>query len=177
MLFAWQEEGIQDIRPLIDDAQLDEALKQTLLCFVLVAPNSAHVFCSRYDFGPWPLLPGVTSMPPSAWQVLNADFAALHHGSIRSLLTTFCPHIAILQAVELYVQFGAMPDVISSVYKAQHTAVISMGPDNKECTRTDTINHFVCMMAVRYATHVMDGSIIVGVNIRKESRDTLRFIS
>lgn len=64
-----QKEGVHEVRPLIGLDQLDESLKQTLLCFVLVAPNAAHSFCSRYDFGPWPLLPGVTSMPPSAWQV------------------------------------------------------------------------------------------------------------
>ena len=76
MLCCLQAEGIRDIRPLIGEEQLDEALKETLLCFVLVAPNSAHAFCSRYDFGPWPLLPGVTSMPLSAWQVL-ATFSYL----------------------------------------------------------------------------------------------------
>lgn len=64
-----QKEGVHEVRPLIGLDQLDESLKQTLLCFVLVAPDAAHSFCSRYDFGPWPLLPGVTSMPPSAWQV------------------------------------------------------------------------------------------------------------
>lgn len=66
-----QKEGVHEVRPLIGLDQLDESLKQTLLCFVLVAPDAAHSFCSRYDFGPWPLLPGVTSMPPSAWQVTS----------------------------------------------------------------------------------------------------------
>ena len=64
-----QKEGVHEVRPLIGLDQLDDSLKQTLLCFVLVAPNAAHSFCSRYDFGPWPLLPGVTNMLPSAWQV------------------------------------------------------------------------------------------------------------
>ena len=64
-----QKEGVHKVRPLIGLDQLDDSLKQTLLCFVLVAPDTAHSFCSRYDFGPWPLLPGVTSMPSSAWQV------------------------------------------------------------------------------------------------------------
>ncbi len=64
-----QREGVHEVRPLIGLEHLDESLKQTLLCFVLVAPDSAHSFCSRYDFGPWPLLPGVTTMPPPAWQV------------------------------------------------------------------------------------------------------------
>jgi hypothetical protein len=64
-----QREGVHEVRPLIGLEHLDESLKQTLLFFVLVAPDSAHSFCSRYDFGPWPLLPGVTTMPPPAWQV------------------------------------------------------------------------------------------------------------
>ena len=38
-------------------------MQATLLCFVLVGPHSSHAFCSRYDFGPWPLLEGVTSLP------------------------------------------------------------------------------------------------------------------
>ena len=70
---AWlcviQKEGVRDLRPLIGSEYIDDSLKQTLLCFVLMAPDSAHSFCSRYDFGPWPLLPGVTSMPPPAQQV------------------------------------------------------------------------------------------------------------
>ncbi len=43
------------------------ALRDTLLCFVLVGA-SAHAFCSRYDFGPWPLLPGVAALPPAVLQ-------------------------------------------------------------------------------------------------------------
>ena len=43
-------------------------LRATLLCFVLVGPGSAHAFCSAYDFGPWPLLPGVASLPPAVLQ-------------------------------------------------------------------------------------------------------------
>ena len=63
-----QKEGVLEVRPLIDLKHVEDSLKKTLLCFVLVAPDSAHSFCSRYDFGPWPLLPGVTSMPSAAWQ-------------------------------------------------------------------------------------------------------------
>ena len=154
MLFAWQEEGIQDIRPLIDDKQLDEALKETLLCFVLVAPNSAHVFCSRYDFGPWPLLPGVTSMPPSAWQVLHSEFPpytytveALAVYAVHAVLT-----LHFLQAVELYVQSEAM--------HSQH---------QPPCLH---FGHAFCN-----AYHAsMEGSTFVGVGIREESQDTLGFI-
>ncbi len=56
-------------QPLAPQA-FDEALKETLLCFVLVDDRSAaHAFCSRYDFGPWPLLPGVERLPSEVHQV------------------------------------------------------------------------------------------------------------
>ncbi len=41
----------------------------TLICFVLVDPHSRHAFCSRYDFGPWPLLQGIGGLRPEATQV------------------------------------------------------------------------------------------------------------
>ena len=52
-------------------------LHDTLLCFVLVGPASAQAFCSRYDFGPWPLLPGVAALPPAVLQV-NFPHSPLH---------------------------------------------------------------------------------------------------
>ena len=47
----------------------DQALNNTLVCFVLVDPNSRHAFCSRYDFGPWPLLQGIATLPEHSIQV------------------------------------------------------------------------------------------------------------
>lgn len=44
-------------------------LDQTLLCFVLVDPEGGHAFCSRYDFGPWPLVAGVEDIPATVQQV------------------------------------------------------------------------------------------------------------
>lgn len=61
-----QAEGVAAIRPL-DAAAAAKAA--TLLCFVLVGPESQHAFTSRYDFGPWPLLSGVTSLQPEVLQV------------------------------------------------------------------------------------------------------------
>lgn len=46
--------------PALQGTELDK----TLLCFVLVDPHGKHAFCSRYDFGPWPLLAGVDGLPP-----------------------------------------------------------------------------------------------------------------
>lgn len=64
-----QDEGVLHVEPLTPDSFAAE-LRDTLLCFVLVGPASAHAFCSRYDFGPWPLLPGVATLPPGVLQVL-----------------------------------------------------------------------------------------------------------
>jgi hypothetical protein len=51
-----QEEGIQEHLTLTENVE-DELLLHTLVCFVLVERSTrAHSFCSRYDFGPWPLL-------------------------------------------------------------------------------------------------------------------------
>lgn len=63
-----QREGVKHFQPLAPTA-FNEALRETLLCFVLVDPSSAHAFCSRYDFGPWPLLPGVDSLPAGVHKV------------------------------------------------------------------------------------------------------------
>ena len=59
-----QEERVGAIEPLVEPGTpLPEAMRSTLLCFVLVGPAQQHAFCSRYDFGPWPLLEGVDSLP------------------------------------------------------------------------------------------------------------------
>lgn len=63
-----QEEGVSVIEPLAP-AGARGAAHATLLCFVLVAPRSAHAFCSAYDFGPWPLLAGVASLQPRVLEV------------------------------------------------------------------------------------------------------------
>ena len=83
-------------QPLAPKA-FDEALKETLLCFVLVNDaTSAHAFCSRYDFGPWPLLPGVDRLPEEVHQVraisglLSLSVPPFHHPSQLKLQST--PH-------------------------------------------------------------------------------------
>lgn len=93
-----QKEGVRDLRPLIGSEYIDDSLKQTLLCFVLVAPDSAHSFCSRYDFGPWPLLPGVTSMPPPAQQALHDTRAVYLNGCLFDELPSDMVLSALLHA-------------------------------------------------------------------------------
>ncbi len=61
-----RNEGVSIIEPVLAQGH---SLAQTLLCFVLVGPDGGHVFCSRYDFGPWPLLQGAQDVPPQVVQV------------------------------------------------------------------------------------------------------------
>lgn len=93
-----QKEGVHEVRPLVGVEHLDESLKQTLLCFVLVAPDAAHSFCSRYDFGPWPLLPGVTSLPEAAWQAMQNTHAIYLNGCLFDELPSDMVLSALLQA-------------------------------------------------------------------------------
>ena len=73
-------------QPLAPQA-FDEALKETLLCFVLVDDRSAaHAFCSRYDFGPWPLLPGVERLPSEVHQVRSTPVISQQPSSMLSCL-------------------------------------------------------------------------------------------
>lgn len=59
---ALQEEGVRKHINLTDTLPEDDPiLAKTLVCFVLVDRRSReHTFCSLYDFGPWPLLSGLT---------------------------------------------------------------------------------------------------------------------
>lgn len=58
-----------------------DSLNKTLVCFVLVDPNSKHAFCSRYDHGPWPLLQGISQLPPNALQMLRTSRAVFTNGA------------------------------------------------------------------------------------------------
>lgn len=51
-----QAERIAALQKIAPPHVLNTDLDCTLLCFVLIDPAGAHAFCSRYDFGPWPLL-------------------------------------------------------------------------------------------------------------------------
>ena len=63
---AAQAEQVHLIQPM--EASV-ATLDRTLVCYVLVDATTAHAFCSSYDMGPWPLLPNVSSLSPSALQV------------------------------------------------------------------------------------------------------------
>lgn len=57
-------------------------LDRTLVCFVLVDPAGGHTFCSRYDFGPWPLLEGVDHLPTHVIQALTRTRAVCLNGYV-----------------------------------------------------------------------------------------------
>jgi sugar/nucleoside kinase (ribokinase family) len=64
------QEGVHLLPILAEDPQQQQQFS-TLLCFVLVAPETqTHTFCSSYDFGPWPLLPRMAHLPPDAQSAL-----------------------------------------------------------------------------------------------------------
>lgn len=74
-------EGIKLIEP-VATGDLTPEQNATLLCFVLVTPDSQHSFCSRYDFGPWPLLSFVDSLTPGVEKVLDSTAALFINGFV-----------------------------------------------------------------------------------------------
>lgn len=64
-----QQEGISPVERVAPSHLLTSKLDWTLICFVLVDPEGHHAFCSRHDFGPWPLLQGVHELSPAVVQV------------------------------------------------------------------------------------------------------------
>lgn len=97
-----QSEGIRLIHPIPNSA-LPPEQNVTLLCFVLVAPDSSHAFCSAYDFGPWPLLSFLDRLPPTIEAVLR-DTAALF---INGFVFDELPAEMVLAAAEQAHRAGA----------------------------------------------------------------------
>ncbi|PSC73119.1 Ribokinase [Micractinium conductrix] len=97
-----QAEGVRSVEPLASDTLTPEQ-DQTLLCFVLVAPDGKHAFCSRYDFGPHPLLPFARSLPPRVTQLLENTEALFINGFVFDEL----PAEAVLGAARAAATAGA----------------------------------------------------------------------
>ncbi|KAG2425649.1 hypothetical protein HXX76_013494 [Chlamydomonas incerta] len=74
-------------------------LDSTLICFVLVDPDSRHAFCSRYDFGPWPLLDGISELPERAQAVLRSSRAIFTNGFIFDELPLQAVQACVLDAI------------------------------------------------------------------------------
>ncbi|PNW78680.1 hypothetical protein CHLRE_09g387050v5 [Chlamydomonas reinhardtii] len=75
------------------------SLDSTLICFVLVDPQSRHAFCSRYDFGPWPLLDGISELPERAQAVLRSSRAIFTNGFIFDELPLQAVQACVLDAI------------------------------------------------------------------------------
>lgn len=85
-----QSERVPQVVRLAPDSLKGTPLDQTLLCFVFVDPHGKHSFCSRYDFGPWPLLGGVQQLPPRVLQVRLGWRVGLWVGGDRVSVCSLC---------------------------------------------------------------------------------------
>ena len=75
-----KHEGVDTILPIVSPSSNDAI--STLLCFVLVASNAQHTFCSRYDFGPWPLFASVEKLPDRVKVLLESTAALFINGFV-----------------------------------------------------------------------------------------------
>ncbi len=88
---------------------LDESLpsirgEETLVCFVLVdKATNEHTFCSRYDFGPWPLFQQVKSVSEEAALVLSNTAAVFVNGFVFDEI----PEELVVQAAKIAQSHGA----------------------------------------------------------------------
>ena len=76
----------------------------TLLCFVLVDPQGQHVFTSRYDFGPWPLLKDVKSISNHALDTIRNAKALMVNGFLFDEL----PPTAVAHACKVAHEAGTL---------------------------------------------------------------------
>lgn len=71
---------------MLDDSLFERrGLQNTLVCYVLVdKETNEHAFCSRYDFGPWPLLGGedVATLSGGAERALERTGAVFVNGFV-----------------------------------------------------------------------------------------------
>ena len=97
-----KQEGVADNEAIapIQSGDHSSKLDQTLVCFVLVDPDHSHAFCSRYDFGPWPLLQGIPSLPEAAKESLKQTRAVFTNGFIFDELPLHVVTDAISEAIE-----------------------------------------------------------------------------
>ena len=86
-----QREGVKHFQPLAPTA-FNEQLAETLLCFVLIDQAHTHGFCSRYDFGPWPLLPGVNRLPIEVHKVSYPQQCTLHLQLLSKMTCQLCAY-------------------------------------------------------------------------------------
>ncbi|GIL69748.1 hypothetical protein Vretimale_10235 [Volvox reticuliferus] len=95
-----QNEGIYATTRIDSTSGSESDLDSTLICFVLVDPESRHAFCSRYDFGPWPLLGGIRTLPEEATSVLRSARALFTNGFIFDELPLEAVQAACTDAIQ-----------------------------------------------------------------------------
>lgn len=89
---------------ILDESLPDIGGEETLVCFVLVnKATNEHTFCSRYDFGPWPLFQQVTSVSEEAKAVLSNTAALFVNGFVFDEI----PEELVVQAATLAQSHGA----------------------------------------------------------------------
>ena len=89
---------------IVDESLFTGKAQETLVCFVLVnSVTNEHSFCSRYDFGPWPLLQHVHEMSRSAVDVLSQANAVFVNGFVFDEI----PEELVVQATEMSQSHGA----------------------------------------------------------------------
>lgn len=80
------------------------AMEETLVCFVLVdKATNEHTFCSRYDFGPWPLFEQVNNLSPHAVNILSDTSAVFVNGFVFDEI----PEELVVQASKIAQSHGA----------------------------------------------------------------------
>lgn len=86
-----REEGIAKLQRVLESSQASSSrrpdpeamsLDETLVCFVLCDDQGRHAFCSRFDFGPWPFLPGLTALPDASLHVLKRSRGLFLNGFV-----------------------------------------------------------------------------------------------
>ena len=92
---------------MLDDSLFERrGLQNTLVCYVLVdKETNEHAFCSRYDFGPWPLLGGkdVATLSGGAERALERTGAVFVNGFVFDEV----PEEMVLRAARVSQEHGA----------------------------------------------------------------------
>lgn len=97
-------EGTGIASTILDESSPSIRGEETLVCFVLVdKATNEHTFCSRYDFGPWPLFHQVTSVCEEAKMVLSNTAALFVNGFVFDEI----PEELVVQAAKIAQAHGA----------------------------------------------------------------------
>ena len=90
---------------MLDDGLFErQGLQNTLVCYVIVdKETNKHDFCSRYDFGPWPLFGNMTELSVGAEEALRSTSAVFVNGFVFDEV----PESMVVHAAQLSQSHGA----------------------------------------------------------------------